>query len=70
MSKCGIYYIKNKINDMLYVGQSVDIDRRKRDHLYHLRNNSHVNTYLQKVLIFMGSLLLNLEYLNIVMKMN
>ena len=54
MSKCGIYYIKNKINDMLYIGQSVDIDRRKRDHLYHLRNNCHVNTYLQNSFNFYG----------------
>lgn len=54
MSKCGIYYIKNKINNMLYIGQSVDIDRRKRDHLYHLKNNCHVNTYLQNSFNFYG----------------
>lgn len=29
----GIYKITNKINGKVYIGQSVDIDKRKREHL-------------------------------------
>lgn len=45
--KSGIYYIQNIKTGQLYIGQSVDIPRRKREHLRKLRNNSHVNTILQ-----------------------
>lgn len=50
----GIYYIKNKINGMMYIGQSIDIHRRKQTHLSHLRSNSHVNTYLQNSFNYYG----------------
>lgn len=44
---CGIYCLKNNINNKVYVGQSVDILRRKKDHINRLRNNRHDNKYLQ-----------------------
>jgi group I intron endonuclease len=44
----GIYCIKNKINNKIYVGQSVHIERRLREHKSMLRNNHHDNTHLQK----------------------
>lgn len=47
MSKCGIYYIQNIITKQVYIGQSVDIDRRKQKHIYDLRNNKHQNTHMQ-----------------------
>lgn len=47
MSKCGIYYIQNNITQQLYIGQSVDIERRKQKHIYDLRNNKHQNTHMQ-----------------------
>ena len=33
MKKCGIYVIKNKINNLVYIGQSVDIECRWYAHL-------------------------------------
>lgn len=48
MSKnCGIYYIQNTKTNQLYIGQSIDLNRRKREHIHNLKSNSHVNTHLQ-----------------------
>ena len=44
---CGIYCISNKINDNKYIGQSVNIEKRFKEHKYHLNNNSHHNQHLQ-----------------------
>ena len=35
--KCGIYKITNKINGKCYIGQSVDIKRRWREHINHAK---------------------------------
>lgn len=43
----GIYSIKNKANDKIYIGQSVEIKKRKRAHFNYLKNNKHPNKYLQ-----------------------
>jgi group I intron endonuclease len=32
---CGIYVIKNKINNKIYIGKSIDIERRWIQHKYH-----------------------------------
>lgn len=32
--KCGIYQVKNKINNKIYIGQSIDIERRWNQHKY------------------------------------
>ena len=45
---CGIYYFTNKINNKIYVGQSVTIHNRKLGHLNALRNNKHSNVHLQR----------------------
>lgn len=34
MNKCGVYQIKSKNNDKIYVGQSIDIERRWNQHKY------------------------------------
>lgn len=47
MSKAGIYYLRNIRNDKRYIGQTIDFDRRKHEHFKSLRNNTHVNDYLQ-----------------------
>jgi len=47
MTNIGVYLIENKANKKVYVGQSVDIRKRKRAHLSNLRRNCHPNTYLQ-----------------------
>lgn len=36
---CGIYSILNKANGKIYVGQSVDVQRRFSEHKKHLRKN-------------------------------
>lgn len=43
----GIYIIKNKINDKFYIGASIDVYRRKRQHFSELRRNNHANPHLQ-----------------------
>ena len=45
---CGIYCIENLINHKKYVGQSLDIYRRWRDHKNELNGDRHHNAYLQK----------------------
>ena len=44
----GIYVIKNKTNDKVYVGSSKSLNKRISQHLSSLRNNNHENDYLQK----------------------
>lgn len=42
-----IYKITNKITNQNYVGQTIDINRRKRTHFNTLKNNTHDNPKLQ-----------------------
>ena len=44
----GIYSITNIINNKKYIGQSIDIKCRIRNHKYELRHNKHSNDHLQK----------------------
>ena len=44
----GIYSITNIINNKKYIGQSVDIKSRFRNHKWELRHNRHFNDHLQK----------------------
>lgn len=44
----GIYYIKNIINKKVYIGESVDIYRRWREHLQDLMSGIHKNIHLQR----------------------
>lgn len=48
MQKSGIYCIENLINSKKYIGQSVNINNRWRQHQNELNNNTHFNDYLQK----------------------
>lgn len=43
----GIYKIENIINNKIYIGQSIRIEKRWIDHKKTLRSNSHRNVYLQ-----------------------
>ncbi len=45
---CGIYCIENMVNYKKYVGQSIDIYRRWKDHKHELDGNRHHNIYLQR----------------------
>ena len=39
--KSGIYGWKNTLNGKWYIGQSVDVARRQREHMYALRHGTH-----------------------------
>ena len=47
MKKAGIYKITNRGNNKVYIGSSVNLDNRKRQHFYLLSKNNHTNRYLQ-----------------------
>ena len=44
----GIYLIRNKINNKVYVGQSVNIKDRWSNHKRELEKGIHYNDHLQK----------------------
>lgn len=46
--KSGIYYIKNKVNNKIYVGSSNNVLYRKIHHFSELRRQIHKNDYFQK----------------------
>lgn len=49
--KCsGIYYLKNKFNDKLYIGSSKNIRTRIYNHKNKLKYKKHNNPYLQNVI--------------------
>ena len=43
----GIYCIHNTVNDKKYIGQSVDVERRFKEHKLQLNGNYHKNSHLQ-----------------------
>lgn len=43
----GIYKINNEVNGKFYIGSSVDLKKRRRDHLRELRDGIHRNNRLQ-----------------------
>lgn len=43
-----IYHIINKIDGKRYIGQTIDIERRRKTHLNRLRKNKHPNIQLQQ----------------------
>ena len=45
---CGIYMIRNKKNNKVYIGSSNDIARRWRHHRSCLKRGTHVNAHLQR----------------------
>lgn len=44
----GVYKIKNKINNKIYVGESLNIERRWTEHITSLSNNKHHSYKLQE----------------------
>jgi len=45
--KVGIYKITNLKNNLIYIGSTVNLYRRKNEHLKELRNNKHHNAHIQ-----------------------
>lgn len=48
MKIAGIYKITNLIDGKIYIGQTVNYEKRKRSHKSHLLNNKHCNSHLQR----------------------
>lgn len=48
MKKGGIYNIRNLINNKLYIGSSININRRWSEHKNKLKYNRHPGVYLQR----------------------
>jgi len=46
--KSGIYLIKNILNNKIYVGSSVNIDKRWKEHKNHLKERKHHSVLLQR----------------------
>ena len=47
MRKSGVYCIENLENGKKYIGQSVDLEKRKHKHFSSLKGNYHPNIHLQ-----------------------
>jgi group I intron endonuclease len=45
--KCGIYKITNLLDSKIYVGQSVNVEKRWKYHLSRLKGKTHPNPHLQ-----------------------
>lgn len=45
---CGVYQIRNIINEKCYAGQSIVLRARERYHWSRLKNNNHHNIYFQR----------------------
>ena len=43
----GVYCFRNIVNNKIYVGSSVNVFRRKQEHLKALRTKKHFNTHMQ-----------------------
>lgn len=52
--KCGIYGICNTVNGKWYIGQSIDIEKRKYNHFFKLRRGDHFNPHFQRAFIQCG----------------
>ena len=46
--KSGIYQIRNLINGKKYIGQTVDLTKRKNEHFYSLDRGYHRNSHFQR----------------------
>lgn len=44
----GIYQIRNIVNGHVYIGSSIDMHRRHKEHMLDLKQNKHGNSYLQR----------------------
>jgi len=47
-NRMGIYKITNIINNKIYVGSAINLNKRKKKHLYDLKHNIHHSIHLQR----------------------
>ena len=45
--RCGVYQIRNRVNGKVYIGSSINLKGRLKDHLGYLKRNKHDNPKLQ-----------------------
>ena len=45
---CGIYQIRNLVNNKIYIGSSIDLYNRKAVHFSYLGSNQHHSIYFQR----------------------
>ena len=45
--EAGVYLISNSVNGKCYVGSTIHLDQRRKEHFSRLANNKHVNAHLQ-----------------------
>lgn len=50
----GVYKILNKVNGKIYIGSSINLNKRELYHLWELRIKNHSNEYLQRSFIKYG----------------
>lgn len=48
----GIYQIYNPINNKRYIGSSINVERRLKEHLRNLEKNRHSNNHLGLPMFF------------------
>lgn len=46
--KSGIYQIRNTADGKRYIGRTINLNKRKRDHFWALENNRHNNNHMQR----------------------
>lgn len=61
----GIYKITNKINNKVYIGQSIDLERRIKDHIRGLNNGYGHNSHIQSSWNKYGELNFKFEVIHI-----
>ena len=66
--KCGIYKISYLKNNSVYIGQSIDIDRRIKEHKRKLKANEHSNNHMQNIYNKYGIDFFNFEILELCTK--
>lgn len=45
--EAGVYLISNSVNGKCYVGSTIHLDQRRKEHFSRLANNKHINAHLQ-----------------------
>lgn len=61
----GIYVIVNKKSGRSYIGSSINIEKRWKTHLRHLRKNTHHNIFLQRSFNKYGEIHFGFSYIGI-----
>lgn len=64
MCKVGIYKIENKINKKVYIGQSINIEMRWKNHIRNYNLNKNNVRKFKVIGIYTEKIILNLKYWN------